>query len=154
MVDSVFNPDAFLQTQIDAELDTKIAPVPEGDRPGQIKGLKFRSGTDKNGHPFHVMDVIWHILDEESKKATNLPEPTSRQSIYLDITEAGALDVSKGKNVGLGALREAVGQNKAGKPWAPQMLIAQMATCKIKHTANPEDPLNPYSNVVKVTKSA
>ena len=49
-----------------------------------------------------VMDVTWHILDEEVKKETELEKPTCRQGIFLDVNKKGGLDRGKNKNVTLG----------------------------------------------------
>jgi len=60
-------------------------------------------------------------------------EPKVRQSLMLDVRADGALEFGKGKNVGLGRVREALGQNSTGRPWSFPMLGGQLAKVKVKH---------------------
>lgn len=144
---SVFDPDAFLSETIKGEIDTRIIPVPEGEWAAQIDRITFRQLDDTR----IVMDVTWEILDDSVKEKTNHAKPTCRQGVFLDMTEEGSIDLSKGKNRQLGILRAAVGQN-SGKPWAPSMLYGQLAKVKVQHSPNADDPENPYANVRGVTK--
>lgn len=147
---SVFDPDTFLNTEIAGAIDTTIIPVPEGEYPAQVANApRFRTIDTKDGER-HVMDVSWLVDDENVKKVTGLERPMCRQTVFLDITEEGGLDISKGKNRQLGLLREAVGQNSAGRPWAPAMLEGQTAHVRIEHSPNPNDPESPYANVTRV----
>ena len=57
----------------------------------------------------------------------------------LDLTPSGSLDTSKGKNIGLGRLREAVGQNKPGQAFSFQNLPGLMAKITIKHRLVDDD---------------
>lgn len=129
---SAFNADAFLQTSTKQSNDTKLIPVPEGDHPAQISKLAVRSGV-KDGTPWYTLDLVWEVLDEESKKVTGMSKPTVKQGLFLDLTPEGALDMGKGKNVQLGKVREAVGQNKEGRAWSPAMLQGTVATILVKH---------------------
>ena len=147
---SVFDPDAFAQTSVDGAMDDHLTPCPWGDRKGQVDKFVTRQFvSEKDGKTYTVMDVFWHILDEESKTITGMDKPLCRQSIFLDWTPEGGLDNSKGKNVQLGALRTAVGQNSTGKKWHPNKLNGAIALCKIE--GDKSDPDN-YSKVTKVAK--
>lgn len=145
---STFNPDLFMQTTTSDANSTTLLPVPEGEFVGVIKAIATRSLPSGSV----VMDVTWGIDDPQVKAVTGLDESTVRQSIWLDITESGGLDVAKGKNVGLGRLREAVGQNTAGRPWAPSNLVGQPARVKVTHTSSKDDSSIIYANVSAVTK--
>lgn len=148
---SVFDPEAFKNTPVDGAMDTALTPVPPNrDVPGQIESYKVRQ-NEKDGEVWTVMDVVWHILDEESKKVTGLDKPFCRQSIFLDLTAENNLDNGKAKNVQLGKLRDAIGQNKAGKPWHPDMILGAMGLCHIEPDKG--DPEN-YSRVTRVAKAA
>ena len=146
---SVFDPQTFLKTEISGANATTLIPVPKGQRPGQIIGLNGRQFNDKNGENRTVMDVTWHILDEESARVTGMEKPTVRMGVFLEFTERGALDMGKGKNVALGRLREAVKQNDPKKPWNPEQLINARATCDIDHKSG--DDGNDYAIIRKVT---
>lgn len=146
---SAFNAEQFLQTQTKSANDTKLIPVPEGDHPAQLVKLGFRNGT-KDGVVWVAMDVIWHVLDDESKKVTGLDKPQVKQSIFLDFTPEGALDFGKGRNIGLGRLREALGQNKEGRAWSPSQLQGGLATILVKHRPGDGDEM--YADVKAVAK--
>lgn len=145
---STFDPNLFLQTQSTEANDTRLIPVPEGEFSGMIKDLTPR--TTSNGSP--LIDINWSLEDPAITAATGLQTATVRQTIWLDLTESGGLDFSKGKNVSLGRLREAVGQNQAGKPWSPSNLIGAVARVKVTHSFDKNDSSIVYANVGAVTK--
>jgi len=125
---SEINLDAFMATEIEGELDTEFTPIPEAEYQALIKEIK--PGTTPKGSAF--MEVIWIVDDASVRELLGMDEPTSRQTVWLDFTEAGALEFGKNKNVGLGRLRDALGQN-TGAPWKPTDLLGQVATVDIKH---------------------
>ena len=124
---------------------TKLELIPEMEVGAQIaidgldlKDFKYKRG-DREGQTGYRMTVKWEIDDPTGEiEKTIGRRPVIVQSVMLDVTEAGSLDMGKGKNVTLGRLREAVGQNTDGKPWNPQMLLGQRAKIKIKHSINKE----------------
>ena len=132
---SSFNPDTFLNTETDAANATTYTPCPEGEFNAAIKAIKPRVLTDGRA----VLDITWTVDDETAREETGMAEPPVRQTIWLDTTESGGLDFGKGKNVGLGRLRDAVGQNQSGKPWAPGMLVGQVAKVKVSHSIDKRD---------------
>jgi len=123
-----FNADAFMSTEVEGELDTEFTPIPEAEYQALIKEIK--PGTTQKGSTF--MEIIWIVDSQEVRDLLGLEEPTTRQTVWLDFTEAGALEFGKNKNVSLGRLREALGQN-TGAPWKPTDLLGQVATVDIKH---------------------
>jgi hypothetical protein len=130
---SEFNADQFMQTEVEGQLETEFTPIPEGEYQGVIKEIK--PDTTAKGSPF--LEVIWIIDDQSVRDLIGMDEPTTRQTVWLDINEQGGLDFGKNKNVGLGKLREALGQN-TGAPWSPLMLIGRPATVNIKHRMGSE----------------
>ncbi len=149
---SVFDPDAFAQTSVDGAMDDHLTPCPHGDRKGQVDKFVTRQFvSDKDGNTYTVMDVWWHILDEDSKKVTGMEKPMCKQSIFIDLTDEGSIDNGKAKNTQLGALRTAVGQNSKGKKWHPNMLNGAIALCHVE--PDKKEPEN-YSKVTKVAKAA
>jgi hypothetical protein len=142
---SAFDPDMFMNTQTTDANDTKFVPVPEGEFDAVIEAITPKTAGDKP-----VLDVKWAINDEGVKVATGLPNPSARQTIWLDLTEQGGLDSSKGKNIGLGKLREALGQNTPGQSWSPGMLIGRVARIKIGHRSGKE-PGEVFADVKQVT---
>lgn len=150
MSDSTFNPDAFIGTQTDQVGETHYFPIPKAEYVGQIDSVQGRQfNSNKTGLTYTVLEVRWVVPDEEVKRITNQEKPTARQTIFLDLTGEGGLDFSTNKNVPLSKLRDAVGQNKKGRPWAPSMLIGQTARVFIDHDVNDETG-EPRAVVTKV----
>lgn len=143
---SAFNPDTFLNTETDSANSSTYTPVPEGEFNASIKAIKPRVLTDGRA----ILDVTWTVDDEIARNETGMAEPSVRQTLWLDTTESGGLDFGKGKNVGLGRLREAVGQNQAGKPWAPGMLVGQVAKVKVGHSIDKRDGVTINADVKAV----
>lgn len=130
---SDFNAEQFMQTEVEGQLETEFTPIPEAEYRAVIKEVKPDS-TPK-GSPF--LELIWIIDDAGVRELMGQDEPTCRQTVWLDISDNGALEFGKNKNVGLGKLRDALGQND-GKPWSPLMLMGQPATVNVKHRLGSE----------------
>lgn len=130
---STFDPDMFMNTETTDANDTHFVPVPEGEYPGAVKAVKPRQAGDKP-----VLEITWSVDDAGVREETGLEEPTVRQTVWLDLTPSGNLDFGKGKNVGLGKLREALGQNVPGQRWSPGMLVGQVGLITISHRSGKE----------------
>jgi len=130
---SEFNADQFMQTPVEGALETEFTPIPEGEYRAVIKEVK--PDTTSKGSPY--LEVIWIIDDQGVRDLIGMGEPTSRQTVWLDVNESGGLAFGANKNVGLGKLRDALGQN-TGAPWSPNMLLGQPATVNIKHRMGSE----------------
>ncbi len=125
---SNFNPEQFMSTEIEGKGETDYTPIPEGEYDGVIKAVE--ATTTPKGSP--LLELTWIVDDQEAREISGMAEPTVRQSIWLDITEAGALEFGPNKNIQLNRVREALGQND-GRPWAPNMLMGQVAKIEVKH---------------------
>lgn len=131
---SVFSPESFMQSQFTEALETHFVAVPEGEYPAVIKSVECASWQSRDGAKAGLkLDLTWAIDDEGVKQSTGMAEPQVRQSIMLDLTDSGGLAIGPNRNVNLGRLREAVGQNQSGKPWNPSMLQGQVARVSVKH---------------------
>lgn len=146
---SSFNPESFLYTETTNSFETEAIPVPVGEWGAMIKSIKPRVLQGGRG----VLDVYWIVLDEEVKTELDMAEPMVRQSIWLDLDDNGFLAEGKNKNVQLGQLREAVSQNRKGQPWAPSMLVNQMAKVKVAHSVDKRDGKTIQADVTSVTAS-
>lgn len=127
---SMFSADDIMDMEVAGEMSTEYTPVPEGEYAAAITSVKVRMVGEEKDKP--VLDIVWGIDDERVRQELGIEKPSCRQSIFLDLNESGRLDLSKGKNVQLGKLREAVGQNGAG-PWAIPHLDGAAAIVKISH---------------------
>lgn len=131
---STFNADMFLNTNVNGSMSTVTIPVPEGNWKAQITKLGARKLEAKDGQEERtILDVTWEMLDDEPKRVTGQDKPMARQSVWLDFTPEGALDLSKGKNVQLGKLREALGQNRDGRDWSFRQLQGGLAVVSVSH---------------------
>lgn len=138
---SQFDPSTLLNASYEESLDSRYTPVPEGEFNAVVSKVEIREVSTKNG-PGMVLDVTWKIDDDGVREATSLAEPSVRQGIFLDLTSSGGLDFSKGKNIRLGALREALGQNEPGKPWTFNSLVGQVAKVQVKHRVSDDGNVN------------
>lgn len=155
---SIFNPDAFMNQQVSGEMDTQYINVPEGDYMAMIDNVKPRKAKDST-----ILDVMWMIGADQPvingpdagksvQQVTGLPKNTVRQSLFLDLTPEGYLDVSKGKNVQLGQLRDALGQNDPQRPWGPNMLKGQAAKVTVKHRMADDGSGKIYTDVKNISR--
>lgn len=120
---STFDPALFEQQVVEEANETTYTPVPAGEYVGFIKDYKVREIQSKiPGNPnSYVMDVIYTLQNEDVRQQLGVDELIVRGSCFLDL-EGGRILFGVNKNVQLGQLRSAVGQNKAGEPWSPSML--------------------------------
>lgn len=136
-----FNPELFLNTQINESLSTELLNIPEGEYVAISEPVTSESFRDFNinrgeraGSKGYALDISWVINDDDGKLKEYLGRaPKVRQSLMLDVRDDGSLEMGKGRNVGLGRLREALNQNSTGRPWSFSMLGGQVAKVKVKH---------------------
>jgi hypothetical protein len=130
----MFDPAAFLDQVTTEANSTKATPVPVGEYTGVIKELKTATWQSKDGTKSGVkLQVVWTVEDPSFAEALGRDSATIRQDIMLDLTESNGLDFGKGKNIGLGKLREAVGLNRPGQPFSPSQLVGQCAKVSVTH---------------------
>ena len=147
---SMFDEASFLGTTTNEETSTQMIPVPEGEYNAVIESLSARQGESDKG-TFTILDVTWNIDDAAVAKETGRDKNTCRQSLFLDMTADGGLDFSAGKNVQLGRLREALGQNKAGKAWSPSQMEGNVARVLVAHSIDKNDDSIIYANIKRVS---
>lgn len=147
-----FDTQSFLSSATSAANDTKIIPCPVGDYQALIDKISARQWQSKDGSQTGVaLDVFWTIEDQGVKDALNRTVVSVKQGIMLDtkVDASGkvVLDDTKGKNIGLGRLREAVGKNREGETFSFEMLPGLMARVSVTHRIAGEDT---YAEVSKV----
>lgn len=135
-----FDPTTFLNQSFDEALDTKVTPCPVGEYLGLAEKVEVKPWASRDGSSSGLkLEIVWDIQDDNAKAVTGRDTVRVRQQQMLDLTETGQLDLSKGKNVGLGRIREALGMNVAGQPFAFSMIQGRMAKVKVSHRAAGED---------------
>jgi hypothetical protein len=149
---SAFDPDAFAASTTSEKSETSFAPVPAGEYTAVIEDVIIRS-TDYGP----VADVVWSIDDGALKSALGRDKITVKQGVFLDVTngpDGPKLDMSKGKNIALGRIREALDMNKEGQSFALNMLKgAGPASIRVvQKPAKDSDEI--YANVKSVGKAS
>ena len=153
---NTFDPDQFMNTTVDTPMATSLQSVPAGEYTamvGDFDSRALKTVNTKNG-PRPVLEVPFTIQDDKLKAQLGRETVTHRESYWLDFLPGSAsLDTGPDKNVRLGQLREALGQNKKNEPWAPSML-RNMGPLRIKvtTTSDKDDPEKKYTNISKYSK--
>jgi len=147
---SQFDPTQFLDMQFTEANDTVVINPDDGGYPAQIEKADFRQWQSKDGTKSGLaLDITWELQSEAAKAKTGRDKVTVRQGLMLDMTDSGMIDMGKGKNISLGRLRDAVGQNIPGRPWSASQLVGQMAKVLVKQRVDGD---NIYVDVKGVTK--
>ena len=153
---TTFSLDSFVQGAFEGKNDTRYLRLeaPKVYRAqvigpfGEERKTKLRV-TDKGQL---ILDVVWLPEDEEQRMRLGVLQlPTARQSVFLDVTAQGGLDMSEYKNGSLGRLREALDLNREGQRWGFADFVGKTALIKVENSPNEADPMNPYQSVNAVT---
>lgn len=147
----MFDAASFLDQQITGSNDTKTIPIPEGDYLAIVEKIEAKNWTSKKdpSQSGVSLNVVWSIEDSAVKELLGRNKVTCVQSVMLDLNESGGLDMGKGRNIGLGRLREATGLNDPGRPFAFSQFPGMSARVSVKHRLH-EDTI--YSEVKAVAK--
>lgn len=148
----MFSPDQFLDMPIEGSNDTKVVPVPIGEYTAIADEVKVRQwqAKDDPSKSGLALDITWIIDDAGLRDLLGREKVTCKQGIMLDLTESGGIDMGKGRNIGLGRLREALGLNDPGQPFAFSMIPGRMAKVSIKHRVYEEDVFAEVKGVAKL----
>ena len=159
VADHTFNPEVFANMQHQEANSTEVLLVPEGtDYIGvsdpvtaeSFRTFEYKSG-ERAGQKGVFLDINFTINDESGQLKEYLNRvPKVKHTIGLDV-EGGNLVFGRGRNVGLGRLREAFGQNQNGRPWSPSMLGGQVARLKVKHRTDKQTGRT-FAEVTEVAK--
>lgn len=146
----MFDVNQFLDMQVTDANSTVTIPVPVGDYVAVISDVKPRQWQSKdNTSSGLALDVTWDIDSQEVKTLLGRDKVTVKQGLMLDLTESGGLDMGKGRNVGLGRLREATDLNKPGVAFSFNQLKGRVAKVNVSHRIDGE---NIYAEVKSVAR--
>lgn len=131
----MFNAEDFLNATIEGANSTSAQPIPEGEYTAVIAEFKLRPWVKKDDPSVsgQALDVVWQLDAPNVAEELGRKELKAKQGIMLDFTDDGRLDMGKGRNVGLGRLREALDMNNPGQAFAISMIAGRMAKVKVKH---------------------
>lgn len=137
---SVFDPEKFME-QAPGAGSTVVEPIPAGEYTAIVDDVVLRAAGDGV-----VLDVTFLLQDEAVKTKLGRQTLSVKSGIFLDTTANGGFDWSKGKNVRLHRLRDAVNQNTAGWKY-PQLKGA--GPLKVQVTLRPDKNSDAIYNDVK-----
>lgn len=137
------NPEMLLDAATKVAFDTTVVPCPEGDYTMLISKLTPRSGTNKNGEAYCMLNVLLEVEDQAVREALGRDKVYVQHACMLDIitnpeTGQPMLDTGKGKNIDLGRLREACDLNEPKKEFSMNMLLNRIVRGKVTHRTNEE----------------
>lgn len=137
----MFNPEEFLDVQIDGATSTKSTPIPVGEALAVIESVKMRQWQKKDdpSKAGLCLDIFWSIEDQKIKDELGRDKVTCKQTIMLELTTDGRIAQGKGQNVPLGKLRDAVGLNQPNQVFSFNMLPGRMGKPVISHRVDGEE---------------
>jgi hypothetical protein len=125
---SDFDPETFMQQTVDAPLETEFTLIPTGEYIATIDDFtsdafekidfEYKKGS-RAGQPGTMtkFNCPFVIQDDAVKAELARDKVTMYKQLILDVADDGGLDFGKNKNIDLGRIRAAVGQNDPG-PWS------------------------------------
>lgn len=151
-----FNAADFLDAQVNEPMSYEIAPVPEGEYQGRVDdsddwlAIEEIQGKKDPTKKFTKGTVMIEIIDAKLKQDLKREKIRQRFQFFIDFKSDGTLDFDQERNIGLGSLRHATGQNTPG-PWAPRQLRgAGPFMVRIKQRSDENDPSRKYSEVGRI----
>jgi hypothetical protein len=152
-----FDADKFLNQTITDPMSTHTIPCPEGEYKAFVddgdKAITFREGgLDRNGNELSPQCVVLFAVmgDQIPNQVLKRDKVLVGMNIWLDVN-GDALDLSEGKNVGLGRLRKAIDQNDGA--WNPMMMKGRgPVMIKVTQRSDKNDPTQKYAEVSRVSK--
>jgi len=149
---SAFDPQAFLDAQI-TEAFVKRPPIPAGEYVATIGEISVRtwSKNEKSGIAFDIPVALEIPSEVQQELGIDFKDGilTMKDSVFVNLNEAGMIDTGIGKNRGLRNYREATGTNTPGEPFSPRMFTGKVITVKIKHEIYEGEPVERIGGVAK-----
>ena len=153
---SSFDPNQFLGSALDKPL-VKRPPLAAGvPYSATIQPLKVRSGTSvgKDGQPrdWVAFDIPMEIeVPADQQSAVGQPKIVLNDSVFIDSTPSGGLDMAPGRNRGLRRYYDATGLNKPGT--TPNHLPGNVLKIILKHDVAKDGSGDLYERVDSIQKA-
>jgi hypothetical protein len=145
-----FDPSVFLNMEFTEANSTDFVPVPAEEYFAIVDKVEPQQWAKKDGTKSGLkVAITWSIDDAGVRELLGRDKITVRQDLMLDTTEQGTIDMGKGKNVGLGRLREALGLNKPGVAFRFSDFVGQYAKVKVDHRTENGNIYAEIRNVMK-----
>lgn len=157
-----FNPQAFLNQTVHAPMATQITPCPEGEWQAIIstkipveEWFGEAEWKDKNSGQMKsqpTCKVPVEIVDSRAKELMNRENIVVSYDMFLDVDSNGHLDTGEDKNVRLGALRDALGQNEDSSWVFSKLYGAGPFVAKVVHTKDEKRDGQTFAKISRVAK--
>ena len=152
-----FDAEKFLNQTVAEPMSTVTIPCPEGEYKAFVddgdRAVTFRDGgLDRNGNELSPQCIVQFAItgDQIPNQTLKRDKVIVPMNIWLDVSGDG-LDLSEGKNVGLGRLRKALDQNDGA--WSPLMMKGKgPVMIKVTQRSDKNDPTQKYAEVNRVSK--
>jgi hypothetical protein len=144
----------FINEANDAVPSADFVATPENEYAMYIKpgSTKIFDGESEKGGKYRLYTAQVVVDDEGARQATNLEQPTARIRMFLDVTETGSLAKGPNRNVKLGALLRATGQDRPG--WTYGALEGVAFKGRVKHVPDNRDANRVNAEVVTFTRAS
>ena len=134
---TLFDPAAFLDLPVDAPME-KRPPLPVGEYLATImevtaKPWQGKADPSKSGIKYDVKLTVEIPQDVQESLGLILPTLMMNDGIMLDLTAAGGLDTSPGKNRQLRNYRVALDMNKSGETFRASAMAGKMIRVRVTH---------------------
>lgn len=150
---STFDPSHILDLSTSEE-SVRRPPLPAGEvLQGEISDISVRINQGKKDPSQSYTSVDVKIKFSTAYIAGQPENVTVKDGFLLDLTDAGQLDMSAGKNGRLGRYREALGMNTPGQPFSIRQMQGRQIKATIKHRPDPNDPSILYEEVAAIAKA-
>lgn len=156
----MFDIDALVNVPAAGPMATTIPLCPEGEYtalidslPSEGMGSWFRPIEGKDGKPDRlILRVPFVIMDDTVKATLERDKVVVPKDIWLDFgPDNRTLLTTDGKNVDLGRLREALGQNTMPNWTFGALPGAGPLKVLVKHRVNRNDPEQKFAEVTRVS---
>ena len=152
-----FDAEKFLNQTIQDPMSTITIACPEGEYKAFVddgeKAVLFREGgLDRNGNELSPQCVVLFAImgDQIPNQQLKRDKVLVPYNCWLDV-KGDSLDLSEGKNVGLGRLRKALDQNDGA--WDPMMMKGKgPVMIRVTQRSDKNDPTQKYAEVSRVAK--
>ena len=150
----MFDPQSFLDQEIQGENSTESIPCPVGDYTGIVDKINLRQWQKKDDPAVSgiTLEVFWNLDDQGVRELLGRDKVLVKQGIMLDLTESGGIDMGKGRNVDLGRLRAALDLNNPGQAFSFNALPGRVGKVKVTHRPDQADPSKIYPEIRMVAR--
>jgi hypothetical protein len=143
-----FDPASFVNLETTEAL-VRRPPIAEGDYLATIGEVKSVAWSSDKGSGVRLVVPLTIQVPPEQQDKLGQSEIKLTDSVMLDLTEGGTLDMGVGKNNALRRYREATDLNKPGEAFSPARLMGRLIRAKVKHELYQGDVQERVAGVAK-----